>query len=68
MTHHTNGQLLTTDELVDYLGIPKGTIYRWRTTGVGPPSIRLGKHLRFWQKEVDAWIETRRNPEPVGQS
>jgi len=60
----TKSKLLTTEELAKYLGVPIGTIYRWRTMGTGPPAMRVGRHLRFRKDEVDAWLETRRIPPP----
>jgi excisionase family DNA binding protein len=50
-------KLLTIDDLADYLGVPKGTVYRWRTTGYGPAGIRVGKYVRYRADDVDAWIE-----------
>lgn len=46
-THHLEGldQLISIDELSDYLGVPK-TIYDWRLTGHGPCAIRVGRHLK----------------------
>ena len=30
------GELWTIDEVADYLGVPKQTVYSWRTSGYGP--------------------------------
>ena len=49
--------LLTVNEVADYLQIPVGTLYRWRTNGEGPPAIRAGKHLRYRLEQVDAWLD-----------
>ncbi|WP_431876178.1 helix-turn-helix transcriptional regulator [Amycolatopsis sacchari] len=50
-------KLLTIDDLSDYLGIPKGTLYQWRTKGYGPTGIRVGKHVRYRPDDVDAWLD-----------
>jgi excisionase family DNA binding protein len=51
--------LLTVDELAEYLGLKRQTIYRWRTERRGPRAMRIGNRL-FWNvAEVDAWAETR---------
>jgi excisionase family DNA binding protein len=50
-------KLLTIDDLSDYLGVPKGTLYQWRTKGYGPAGIRVGKYLRYRPDDVDAWID-----------
>jgi excisionase family DNA binding protein len=53
--------LLSIAALAAYLGVPQATIYWWRSRGDGPPGFRLGKHLRFRQSEIEAWLETRRD-------
>jgi excisionase family DNA binding protein len=50
-------KLLTIDDLSNYLGIPKGTLYQWRSKGYGPDGIRVGKYVRYRPDDVDAWIE-----------
>jgi len=42
-------------DLASYLGVPKQTIYSWRTTGYGPKGIRIGKHLRWRAATVITW-------------
>ncbi len=49
--------LLAPAQVVEYLQVPVNTLYRWRTTGDGPPAARVGKHLRYRQRDVDAWVE-----------
>lgn len=51
--------LLSVEELSAYLGIPKPTIYVWRTRGIGPLGIKVGRHVRFRQADVEAWLEER---------
>ncbi|HEX6759272.1 MAG TPA: helix-turn-helix domain-containing protein [Propionibacteriaceae bacterium] len=41
------------------------TICDWRTRGYGPPGFRLGKHLRFRESDVFAWLD--RMTRPVAQ-
>ncbi|MEJ7832908.1 MAG: helix-turn-helix domain-containing protein [Nocardioides sp.] len=48
-------ELWTTDEVANYLGVPKQTIYCWRTSGYGPQGFRVGKHLRWRAATVIAW-------------
>ncbi|HVV09225.1 helix-turn-helix domain-containing protein [Amycolatopsis sp.] len=50
-------KLLTIDELADYLSVPKGTLYQWRTKGYGPQGRRVGKYVRYRADDVDAWID-----------
>lgn len=48
-------ELWDIDELSNYLGVPKQTIYSWRTTGYGPKGMRIGNHLRWRAATVIAW-------------
>lgn len=49
------GELWNIDDVANYLGVPKQTIYAWRTTGYGPPGFRVGKHLRWRSSTVITW-------------
>ena len=53
------GELWTVDQVADYLGVPKQTIYGWRSTGYGPRGFRVGKHLRWRATTVPAWTADR---------
>jgi excisionase family DNA binding protein len=50
-------RLWTVEELSAYLGIPVATLYRWRRCRCGPPSHRVGRHLRYLPAEVAAWLK-----------
>jgi excisionase family DNA binding protein len=52
-------EFLTVDDLARLLRVPKATIYRWRSTGHGPPGYTIGRHVRFRWAEVEAWLEER---------
>lgn len=39
-----------------FLGVPVATLYQWRHHGTGPKAYRLGKHLRYRQTDVEAWL------------
>jgi excisionase family DNA binding protein len=49
--------LLNPAEVSAFLGVPVGTIYAWRSRGVGPEGIRVGRHLRFRRGEIERWLE-----------
>ena len=53
MTH----KLLAPQELADFLSVPLGTLYQWRSRGGGPKGIRVGKHLRYRMTDVDAFLD-----------
>lgn len=48
-------KLMTVDELADYLGLKKQTIYNWlhqkKISG-----IKIGKVWRFDRKYIDKWL------------
>lgn len=48
-------QLWTVDDVSLFLGVPKKTIYAWRTAGKGPKGFRVGKHLRWHPRTLFAW-------------
>lgn len=50
-------QLLTVQELADYLQVPVQTIYAWRHKGNAPPGLRVGRHVRFQREDVDRWLK-----------
>jgi excisionase family DNA binding protein len=56
--HHVaaeTSELWTIAEVADYLGVPKQTVYCWRTSGYGPAGFRVRKHLRWRASTVVAW-------------
>ena len=48
--------LLSTTAVAAYLGVPVATIYAWRQKGNGPPGIKVGRHIKFRQADVDEWL------------
>jgi excisionase family DNA binding protein len=48
---------ISVDQLSALLGIPKGTLYQWSSKGVGPPTYRAGRRLRYRLDQVEAWVE-----------
>ena len=60
---HSTGtapRLLTIKQVADRLTISVGCLRAWRIRGEGPPAIRVGSALRWDEREVDAWLNTRR--------
>jgi excisionase family DNA binding protein len=56
----TRDQLLTVEDLADYLGVPVATIYAWRYRHQGPSGFRVGRHVRFRWRDVQQWIAQQR--------
>ena len=48
---------LSVDEIAEYLGVSKDTVYTWRGTK-GMPSHRMGRLWKFKRDEVDAWVKS----------
>ncbi len=46
---------LSVEEIADYLGVAKDTIYTWVTTK-GMPGHRVGRFWKFKKEDVDAWV------------
>lgn len=50
-------ELMTAEEVAAVLKLPSvTTLYDWRLKRKGPRSARVGRGLRYWRSEVDAWI------------
>ena len=49
--------LLTVMEVAELLRVPRGTVYQWRYRGEGPPSAKVGRHLRYKRGDVERWID-----------
>jgi predicted DNA-binding transcriptional regulator AlpA len=63
-------ELKPTQWLADKLGVSISTIERWRARGEHnlPPHIQLGGVIRYDEREVEAWIQTRMQSGNVSQT
>ena len=64
--HHSHPQIeknkiteskLSVEEIAEYLGISKDTIYAW-ISKKGMPAHRVGRFWKFQRVEVDAWVRS----------
>ncbi|HET8767107.1 MAG TPA: helix-turn-helix domain-containing protein [Pedococcus sp.] len=46
-------------DVAAYLSVPVQTIYDWRWKHEGPPAYRIGRHLRFRESDVFAWLDSK---------
>jgi excisionase family DNA binding protein len=54
-----SSRLLSVEELAAYLGVPKKTVYGcWRQWGLR--GYRVGRHLRFRERHVEEWLQSRK--------
>lgn len=53
--------LMSVEELAEYLGESKRTIYRYMQSGDCPRYIRLtARNIKFDKRDVDAWLESKK--------
>ena len=50
-------KLLSPKDLSELLGVPVATLYAWVYRGTGPPSLHVGKHLRWRPSDVAKWLD-----------
>lgn len=60
--HH----LIDPPTLASELGVPLATLYQWRHEGKGPKALKVGRHLRYRRKDVDAWLDCLARGEVLG--
>jgi excisionase family DNA binding protein len=51
-------EVLTIEELADYLKVPKSTLYKLVREG-SVPCQKVGKHWRFHKEAIDDWLQQR---------
>lgn len=47
---------LSVDEVAEYLGIKRFTVYKW-VQRLGLPTRKIGRLLKFRKSEIDDWVE-----------
>ncbi len=50
-------ELLTISETAAYLKVPVETLRKWRAQSRGPKAVKLGRHLRYRQEDIDQWVK-----------
>jgi excisionase family DNA binding protein len=52
--------LLDDHQASNYLGLKKGTLSVWRSTGrYQIPFVKIGSKVRYRQSDLDEWLESR---------
>jgi len=54
--------LLTEKELAERLGVSVGTIRHWRYTLQGPPVRKVGRSVRYSERECEEWLDEQQEP------
>lgn len=60
--------LLSPAELARKVQVPAGTVRHWRDIGTGPAYVRIGRHVRYRPRDVEAWLEAHRLPTAAARS
>jgi len=47
---------LSVDEIAEYLGVRRDTIYRW-INDKGMPAHKIGRLWKFKKAQIDEWVE-----------
>ena len=51
--------LLTEKETALRLGVNPKTLGKWRSRGYGPPVVRVGRGVRYWEEKLEAWLDAQ---------
>lgn len=56
MSEH-DSEILTPEQVAEFLHVSPRTMEEWRRTRTGPPWRRMGRHVRYLRREVLVWFE-----------
>lgn len=52
-------EMLTIEQVITEIGVPRATFYRWRQLRKGPKSIKLPNGaVRIRRSELERWIDS----------
>ena len=55
-------ELMTTQEVADYLRIKKQTLEAWRSKNINNiPCIKIGTSVRYRRRDVEEWVQKQLN-------
>ena len=54
----SSNALMTVQQAAEYLGLAVSTLNKWRCLGGGPVFLKMGRAVRYRQKNLDSYIET----------
>ena len=58
-------ELLTPAEVATWLQVPLSTLRIWRHRREGPPAVKVGRLLRYSRRDLETWLESRRQESVV---
>jgi len=53
-------RLWSPNDVSDFLGVPVATLQRWRYLRQGPPTFKVGRHVRYAPEDVRQWLLRQR--------
>lgn len=59
-------ELCTLADVAQLLRVPPATLRYWRHLGTGPRSFRIGRHVRYYRGDVEAWLQEQRGQGSTG--
>jgi excisionase family DNA binding protein len=54
-------EMFTLAELARLLRVPEATLRYWRNQHIGPPSFKIGRHVRYSRTDVERWLREQRD-------
>ena len=54
--------LLTEAKAAKFLAVSVRTLQAWRTKGIGPPFVRLGRAVRYMRQALLDWLNANTQP------
>ena len=58
---------LSVDEIAEYLGVKRDTVYKWLTAD-RMPAHRVGRLWKFRKEEIDEWVKSGEAGEKNGKA
>lgn len=52
-------RLLLMSEVAELLGLPVRTLEHWRLQGRGPKSAKIGRRVKYRERDVQAWVDAQ---------
>ncbi len=49
---------MSPEQVAEEFGVSLATVYKWRSQRTGPPGFRVGRHVRYRQSDIDAWLDS----------
>lgn len=51
-----SGDLMSPDDVSALLGVSRGHLANWRSNGLGPRYVKVGRLVRYRRPDIDDWI------------